>query len=83
MPHRYYAGARERPEIRKIESDPIFPPPIGVNVYVMAKVAPDVPLMEIFRGILPFFAAALLVVALISVFPEIVTWLPELALKMR
>ncbi|MDH3286281.1 MAG: TRAP transporter large permease subunit [Betaproteobacteria bacterium] len=33
-------------------------PPIGVNVYVMAKVAPEVPLMEIFRGILPFFVVA-------------------------
>ena len=58
-------------------------PPIGVNVYVMAKVAPDVPLMEIFRGILPFFFAALLVVALISVFPGMVTLLPNLSLKLR
>lgn len=56
-------------------------PPIGVNVYVMAKVAPDVPLTEIFRGIVPFFVAALGVIALLSVFPEIVTWLPEQAFK--
>jgi len=54
-------------------------PPIGVNVYVMAKVAPDVPLMEIFRGVAPFFFAALGVIVVLSVFPEIVTWLPERA----
>jgi tripartite ATP-independent transporter DctM subunit len=54
-------------------------PPIGVNVYVMAKVAPDVPLAEIFRGVAPFFITALAVIALLSLFPEIVTWLPNLA----
>lgn len=54
-------------------------PPIGVNVYVMAKVAPEVPLTEIFKGIAPFFLAALLVIAVLSIFPNIVTWLPEQA----
>ena len=54
-------------------------PPIGVNVYVMAKVAPDVPLTEIFKGIVPFFIVALLVIAVLSVFPAIVTWLPDQA----
>lgn len=56
-------------------------PPIGVNVYVMAKVAPDVPLTEIFKGIVPFFIVTLGVIAIISVFPEIVTWLPNQAFK--
>jgi TRAP-type C4-dicarboxylate transport system permease large subunit len=57
----------------------LITPPIGVNVYVMAKVAPDVPLGEIFKGVAPFFISVLLVVVLISVFPEIVLWLPSLA----
>ncbi len=57
----------------------LITPPIGVNVYVMAKVAPDVPLGEIFKGVAPFFISVLLVVVLISVFPEIVLWLPRLA----
>lgn len=56
-------------------------PPIGVNVYVMAKIAPDVPLTEIFRGIAPFFLVALGVIAFLSIFPGIVTWLPNQAFK--
>ena len=54
-------------------------PPIGVNVYVMAKVAPDVPLTEIFKGVLPFFLAALGVIALITLVPDLVTYLPRQA----
>ena len=57
----------------------LITPPIGVNVYVMAKVAPDVPLGEIFKGVAPFFISVLLIVVLISVFPQIVLWLPSLA----
>lgn len=57
----------------------LITPPVGVNVYVMAKVAPDIPLKDIFMGILPFFLTALAVVALLSVFRDLVTWLPRLA----
>ena len=57
----------------------LITPPVGVNVYVMAKVAPDVPLVEIFRGIVPFFFAVMVLIALITVFPRMVTWLPEFA----
>jgi C4-dicarboxylate transporter DctM subunit len=52
-------------------------PPVGVNVYVLAKVVPDVSLMDIFKGVAPFVIAALAVLALLSVFPGIVTWLPS------
>lgn len=57
----------------------LITPPIGVNVYVMAKVAPEVPLGEIFKGVAPFFISVLIVVALISVFPELALWLPSIA----
>ena len=33
----------------------LITPPVGINVYVMAKMAPDVPLTTIFRGVAPFF----------------------------
>lgn len=56
-------------------------PPVGINVYIMAKVAPDVPLIEIFRGIVPFFFATLAVITLLTVFPQLVTWLPEQAFR--
>lgn len=51
-------------------------PPVGLNVYVLAKAVPDVPMWEIFRGVTPFVFATLIVVALLSAFPGIVTWLP-------
>lgn len=35
----------------------LITPPVGINVYVMAKMAPDVPLNAIFRGVAPFFIA--------------------------
>ena len=56
-------------------------PPVGLNVYVMARVAPDVPMGTIFRGVTPFFLAALGVLALLIAFPELVTWLPQRAAR--
>jgi tripartite ATP-independent transporter DctM subunit len=56
-------------------------PPIGLNVYIMAKVAPEVPVGRIFGGVMPFFFAALAVLALLVAFPDLVTWLPSQALK--
>jgi C4-dicarboxylate transporter DctM subunit len=52
-------------------------PPIGLNVFVMQRVVPDVPLSEIFRGVLPFVIICLLVVMLITVLPQLVLWLPS------
>jgi len=52
-------------------------PPVGVNVYVLAKVVPDIALMDIFRGAVPFVFTTLAVLALLCVFPGIVTWLPS------
>ena len=56
----------------------LITPPVGINVYVMAKMVPDVPLRTIFRGVTPFFVATLLLVALICAFPQIVMFLPTL-----
>jgi TRAP-type C4-dicarboxylate transport system permease large subunit len=57
----------------------LITPPVGINVYVMAKMAPDVPLNTIFRGVAPFFIATLGLVVLITLFPQIVLWLPHSA----
>ncbi len=51
-------------------------PPVGLNCYVIAGVAKDVPLSKIFRGSLPFVPAILAAVVLVVLFPGIVTWLP-------
>jgi C4-dicarboxylate transporter DctM subunit len=53
-------------------------PPIGMNVYIIAGVAPDVPLTTIFRGIIPFLIADILHVTLILLVPALVLFLPDL-----
>ena len=55
----------------------LLSPPVGVNVFVVHGVAPDVPLSTIFRGIWPFWFAMLLCLALLVVFPRIALFLPE------
>jgi len=57
----------------------LITPPVGINVYVMAKMAPDVPLTKIFRGVAPFFIFTLLLVAAIVFIPDIALWLPRMA----
>jgi C4-dicarboxylate transporter DctM subunit len=56
----------------------VITPPVGVNVFVIKGIAPDVPLYVIFRGIFPFLIALILMTALLVVFPEIAMLLPNL-----
>jgi TRAP-type C4-dicarboxylate transport system permease large subunit len=53
-------------------------PPIGINVYVIAGVAPDVPMQTIFKGILPFLAADIIHVLLIIFVPSVALFLPNI-----
>ncbi len=53
-------------------------PPIGMNVFVMSAIAKDVPLYDIFKGVLPFWGAYLVLVAILVAFPQISLWLPNL-----
>lgn len=54
----------------------LITPPVGMNVYVVKGVAGDVPIRQIFVGILPFLAAMIICVALLLAFPMIALWLP-------
>lgn len=51
-------------------------PPVGMNVYIIKGVVPDVPLEEIFRGAWPFVLALIVCILLLLVFPSIATYLP-------
>lgn len=53
-------------------------PPLGINVYVLAGVAPHIPMGDIFRGIFPFVLAQLAVLAVLVAFPQIVLVLPNM-----
>ena len=57
----------------------VITPPVGVNVFVIKGIAPDIPLERIFRGILPFLVALIVFTILLMIFPDIATFLPDLA----
>jgi len=60
----------------------LLTPPVGLNVFVVkAAAGPDVELMNLFRGVVPFFFIMLLMLALLVAFPSIVTFLPGLMRK--
>jgi len=54
----------------------VVTPPVGVNVYVVKGIMPDVPITNIFRGTIPFLWAMVIMLGLVLVFPDIVLWLP-------
>lgn len=51
-------------------------PPVGVNTFVMHSIAKDVPLSTIFKGVMPFVAVAVLLLLVMTLFPQIALWLP-------
>lgn len=53
-------------------------PPLGLNVYVIQSIGKDIPLGQIFRGIVPFLIADFIHLALLIAFPVIVLWLPSI-----
>ena len=53
-------------------------PPIGINAFVLHGMAPNIPLKTIFRGILPFFYADMVRLALLVFFPGLALWLPRI-----
>ncbi|MDF1592712.1 MAG: TRAP transporter large permease [Desulfobacterales bacterium] len=55
----------------------LISPPVGVNVFVVKGVAPDVSLNTIFRGIWPFWLAMLVCLLILVAFPQIALFLPD------
>jgi len=51
-------------------------PPVGMVVFVMAGMIPDIPMYTIYKGIMPFAAAMFLCIVLVMFFPQIAMWLP-------
>ena len=58
----------------------LITPPVGLNVYVVNSVAPDIPTQDIFRGIIPFLFMDFLTLTILIIFPQITTLLPSLML---
>ena len=51
-------------------------PPVGINCFVVAGVAKDVPLQTIFKGVFPFILAMLICTFILMIFPQIALFLP-------
>ena len=56
----------------------LLSPPVGLNVYVLKGCVPDASLGQLFRPSAPWMGIQLVVVALLLLFPGLVTWLPNL-----
>jgi tripartite ATP-independent transporter DctM subunit len=61
----------------------LITPPIGMNVFVIKGMAPEVPLATIYLGVTPFVIAQILLIALMFLVPDIVLWLPQTAAQFR
>jgi len=55
----------------------LITPPVGLNLYVLKGIAPDIPLREILIGTLPYVGVLAVGITILSIFPGIVTWLPQ------
>lgn len=56
----------------------LITPPLGMNIFIVRSVAPEVPVQKIFLGALPFVLAFLVSVALVIAIPGLALWLPGL-----
>jgi len=52
-------------------------PPVGLNIYIVNAIAPDVPIVKVMWGTLPYVVCMMLAIVILCFFPEIATWLPN------
>ena len=65
----------------KLAEISLITPPVGLNVYVVRSASPiPLSLEDVFAGITPFLILDLITLTLLILFPEIVTFLPQLML---
>ena len=53
-------------------------PPIGIIVFILHGLAPQIAIRTIYRGVVPFILADLVLLALLTLFPTISLWLSQL-----
>jgi len=55
----------------------LITPPVGLNLYVIAGIVPDVSLGTVLKGAVPFMLCMVLAIVLLCLFPGLATWLPH------
>jgi tripartite ATP-independent transporter DctM subunit len=56
-------------------------PPVGLNLFVIKNIAPDIPLSEVMWGTLPFVGMMILAVILVSLVPDLALWMPSVLIR--
>ena len=56
----------------------LITPPVGLNVFIINSLSPDVPMRQTFKGVMPFFFSEILRIALLVAVPSITLFLPRL-----
>ena len=59
----------------------LITPPVGLNLFVINGITPDVRLGTILKGSFPFMMCMVLAIVILCVFPELATWLPSKVMK--
>jgi tripartite ATP-independent transporter DctM subunit len=67
--------------VTKLVEIALITPPVGINVYTIAGVAPDVPITDIFKGSAWFILFEIISLVLLIAFPTLSTWLPSMMIK--
>jgi C4-dicarboxylate transporter, DctM subunit len=58
----------------------LLTPPVGMNLFIVSAIG-NIPIMDVFKGQLPFMCVLILVLLIIMCYPPIVTWFPNLVMK--
>ena len=52
-------------------------PPVGLNIFVIRNIAPDIPLRDVIWGVMPFLGLMFLAIFILCLVPSIATWFPD------
>jgi TRAP-type C4-dicarboxylate transport system permease large subunit len=52
-------------------------PPVGLNLYVIKNIAPDISVPELIRGALPFVVLMMIAILILCLVPQIALWVPN------
>ena len=58
----------------------LITPPVGLNLYVINGIAPDISLRKVLAGSAPFVLCMIFAIVILCAFPELVTWLPNIVM---
>jgi TRAP-type C4-dicarboxylate transport system permease large subunit len=55
----------------------LITPPVGLNLFVVNAIVPDVPTKTVLWGSVPYVVMMMVALVILSILPEIATWLPD------